>query len=666
MVSSYIWQVPPIIASLYGLRVCEEGPPRFAFQEKPKIFLSHQEEEDFALLPLLKRAISPIYMRDNNSEVVPLLNAALAHLPAIEAQNWKYGLNGMLTNTPSCLQKMELLFPYETAETRKALQEYGAGSLKCEPIPGHLGIWALIPENLAACNESQIWQIFLEQMLQRIGGTPSLYCLYKASCNYQAVSSLDKLQDGLSTNPLRNPILRVSEELYPGAYAIWIAATLLANLAVQKGLIHNCQRQVIENALEAIALFQHSAKHVDRFFEIVADEVFISTSLFHPYTKEQITTAWKDSFITRHPEIRELVQGSWIFSGGMDSITSCLYATGGMPRSLAKNRDYCESVLLCQAKQTNYCDNRQILYVTPNPSFPCEPFPLPDILRQLEEAFSSASPVILIIDATVETYREVDAVHNLLLALNPYFSPTRPFCVCVAKTFVKYTTLGTGKSMAGGVLLLRHPLQSLSLFVDMSQKLDILANELNWSITDDAQFLCHILIACPQSEIALVSNAASNAELFLRECWPGLLHLPGLPFLAVPKHSSNWKIQSTSACTDLRSINVLELVSLVGMEDRDSFSSLCTSFLSLPNLIRFNIGHECRNELLRKYSCLGVLLRNPEETNKKDLTMDFVQKVIEETRSSEKYSDVDLRIFSLTAFASQAFTQPQHGICILL
>lgn len=177
--------------------------------------------------------------------------------------------------------------------------------------------------------------------------------------------------------------------------------------------------------------------------------------------------------------------------------------------------------------------------------------------------------------------------------------------------------------MAGAIFSLHDGVTSEFLSCDSHMALR--TQHLAWHVTDDAQMLAHILSTCPGSESKLVENASVNAMFVQQWCWSYATVTPCLPFLAMPKADARWCVQDDlkadchSVCSagalshteasasraqtgagapsgstrkqttrmPIRLISLSSILSLLGFEDRDSFSCECTflhGFLSLPSL----------------------------------------------------------------------------------
>eukprot|EP01105_Mastigella_eilhardi_P008279 TRINITY_DN2018_c0_g1_i4.p1 TRINITY_DN2018_c0_g1~~TRINITY_DN2018_c0_g1_i4.p1 ORF type:complete len:785 (+),score=164.75 TRINITY_DN2018_c0_g1_i4:147-2357(+) len=658
------------VAGAYGLRVCELGEPRYAHVAAPTPDALDAAD---AFLPCVRRRTSPVYMRDNNAEAKSLFAGVLARVAGGHQRKLRYELDAMLTNSPAVLRKLETLLPQHAARLRQALEEAGAAPiLVCAPTPAP-GVWLLRPDSDAPFAEGEAWQLLLEAALNRLGGMPSLYALRRGAdppAGPTSAAAVIPSPKDIFSSPLECPRLCVRRRTNPGAYVLWQAALKLAHVAASRGLLHDCQRAVVENAVDGIAAFQDSAAHVARFFEVLADELAVGTALTHPFTADQLHDAWRSTFTNRYPASAPLLHAAYFFSTGMDAITSSMHACGGPPVSLAPERDYCELVALCDARQ--FPDRRMLFYLTPNPSFPCEqPFHLDAVLQRLRDALGEdpQAPVVLLVDATVETgMQEKDSLWKLLAAVTPLvLAADGRLSLLLAKSFVKYATLGTGKAMAGGVLLLRHPQpQKERPFLDeLATCLAELERELNWAASDDAQFLGLVFAACPHAELAIIDNACDNASYFARECWPGVVHTPGLPFVSIPRQLGRWSLRG-------HLITTLEVAALAGMEDRDSFSSLCTSVLRLPDIVRINVGQESRRELLHRFSCLGPLLGRPEQHRfppelTRNTALEAVARLKQQLQGAptvEASQEAELRVRSLDDFIARVFSTQAPAVAV--
>ncbi|KAH3760551.1 hypothetical protein Pelo_7639 [Pelomyxa schiedti] len=662
--------VPASISGTYGLHVCEVPRPEDGGGDSRKSGADEDDRGRDPFLPDLWRKLSPVYMRDNNDQVQPLLEQVASMIPSKDETKWVWGQNVFLVNCPDIVEKMTAVFPSMLEDINKSL---GSGApLVCSETP-FPGIWAL-HNSMPAVAKSWQMEYFIIKLINHLGATPSLYTLFQVASSSGPVAHVTSTTESnqFPSSPLDCPQLCASKTRSPGAYIVWLASIRLAQASAVNGLVLEKQRHIIESAIDSIVIFQNSSVHVARFFEVVANELSIGLCMKHPYDIGNFREAWWRIFSQRHPTFVHFHHSEYLVSSGMDAITSCLHAAGGMPTSLVPGRDYIEAKALCLAPQTvSHPDGRIIFYFTPNPSFPFEPFSLEAIKSKLSEPLAEGKPVILIVDITVETYKPLDSASAFLASLHDFFSSGLPLCLLIVKSFVKYATLGTGKAMGGGILLVRDSRTPIPLFDQMESSFRNHQDSLNWISTLDGQFLTHILKFCPRAEIDFITNASHNTEFFHQECWDQVAITPGLPF-ATRLRSAKWKLwdeqeqpsphsktttTATASTTPTPTIlNSARIAEMVGMEEKDSFSSLHTSFLTFPSFIRFNIGQETHKELLQKYSALGLLFRDESGPGAKTPVSKLtIENAITEASHMSHPED---RILSLKKFSLKAFPEP--------
>jgi hypothetical protein len=67
------------------------------------------------------------------------------------------------------------------------------------------------------------------------------------------------------------------------------------------------------------------------------------------------------------------------------------------------------------------------------------------------------------------------------------------------------------------------------------------------------------------------------------------------------------------------------LATLLPFEDRDSFSSIMSSFLAMDSVVRFNTGQESRLQLIEKFYACGKFLKPQEGRIPKEITWDTIK-----------------------------------------
>ena len=68
-----------------------------------------------------------------------------------------------------------------------------------------------------------------------------------------------------------------------------------------------------------------------------------------------------------------------------------------------------------------------------------------------------------------------------------------------------------------------------------------------------------------------------------------------------------------------------KLATVLPLEDRDSFSSIMSSFLAMDSVVRFNIGQESRSELIEKFYACGKFLTPQTGRIAKEITWEMVR-----------------------------------------
>jgi len=230
--------------------------------------------------------------------------------------------------------------------------------------------------------------------------------------------------------------------------------------------------------------------------------------------------------------------------------------------------------------------------------------------------------VSLIIDATIELKQ--DSLRLVLCDLIPYIE-SGSLLVLISKSHQKYATFGMAKVMSGCNLWLYNRNanynssntnnDTVSRFESVMSRLE---TALKWDQLEESQLMAHLLRFAGDQELAFVSRAAENAHFVSSFCFGDTAsatttaatnHIfeSGLPFITLSK-GARWAFQGDSSPTkSARSLPDLLHRSLP-FEDRDSFSSLSTSFLAMVSVVRFNVGQESKSQLIEKFFAMARLL----------------------------------------------------------
>jgi len=194
-------------------------------------------------------------------------------------------------------------------------------------------------------------------------------------------------------------------------------------------------------------------------------------------------------------------------------------------------------------------------------------------------------------------------------------------------------------------------------FIQCQERLKSIEDQLKWYELDEMQLLVHILKYAPRQEFKFISRAADNAK-FVNDLWPCDVanqdaFALGLPFVTKGKSGTRWAFQHDNQKGNTRVLHVSKLATLLALEDRDSFSSIVSSFLTMDSVVRFNIGQESKEQLLEKIYALGVLLK-PSQKIPNEVNMKTIEKFMEELK--EKDDNLSCyKMASLLDFACRVF-----------
>lgn len=224
--------------------------------------------------------------------------------------------------------------------------------------------------------------------------------------------------------------------------------------------------------------------------------------------------------------------------------------------------------------------------------------------------------VVLVIDVTIEKYELESIMSNVINTLT-HLLDSHKLCLVFSKSFQKYATLGLAKSMAGtNIVFFGTGFRTASESTFFMARLAELEANSQAEFCDDFQLVSHILDCSSESELLLTVQAGLNSQYvcynLMQPTWGDALTAnSGLPFIAFDKACSRWTIQIGNT---QKLMYLANLVGSLALEDRDSFSSINTSFLSMTLVVRLNIGQESKAELIEKLFAFGTLLQ-PQSRN---------------------------------------------------
>jgi hypothetical protein len=173
--------------------------------------------------------------------------------------------------------------------------------------------------------------------------------------------------------------------------------------------------------------------------------------------------------------------------------------------------------------------------------------------------------------------------------------------------------------------------------------------------------ICFLLCHCYDDEIILTETAASNANVIqtlLRK--EDVLFVCGLPFVCQLKSDARYVVHNTK-------ISLAQMCSLLLLEDRDSFGSLNSSFLSMPSVVRINAGwSESEEQLFERFFAVGILLQSQKQrTRPTEIKESVILHHISISNSTKEH--VSLLFFALCVLGPHGgFVEPLLKGCYVL
>jgi hypothetical protein len=212
---------------------------------------------------------------------------------------------------------------------------------------------------------------------------------------------------------------------------------------------------------------------------------------------------------------------------------------------------------------------------------------------------SKSDPGVLVLDATLEQ-RAADGKSDLadvIEKLQPLIDSGQ-LKIVLCKSYQKYTSLGSGKIMAGAVTVIGRDDAKTRL---ANSKLREAEQDLGWINNDESQLLVHMLGHAQDDELKLIDEATRNAAFVDAFCLRKthqidagmILREEDLPFLLLNTLNARRAMQILARQVELRT----------------SFGFLGTSMLDVGReLLRLTVGRESREELVEKHYALGWML----------------------------------------------------------
>lgn len=503
-------------------------------------------------------------------------------------------------NSPTIPERMLILFHQEFYEM---VADYIISPSKFAGIHLLTITWKASEHVLCDKYESKV-----RYFLARVGGIVSVYDLLSVSQPYSSLTETriayqhqNHSKDG--TESSSNLILDISRRMHRGFCSIFkkdSESPLIANISAE-----------VELALEGIASENSGSLRAVRLFESIADEIFVALHHFRPLNAPKaIHQAGVERYCTDLSRVRF---NTFLFTGGMDSLTAALvstvrsfeevFHTRPSVRPFSPDGDYLELAYLLDDYYNfgkKVCaEEGTVIILNLAPSAPRSTLNIKVVVDALEEIIALGKPVVIIMDVTIENLGES---HVILNAVDRAIANNSEVACLLCKSLQKYATLGLAKASGGAVYSFTSDSTfSAAVLKSMTRE----AEALNWSRTPDAQLIAFLCEFCADDELKLLERAAANTK-YVHNLWPSEDEsdnfVANLPFILKSKNRARWVFNK-------QTLLLPTIATAIGLEDRDSFASNHSAFLTMPETVRFNIGQESEMRLFEMFQAPGKVLK---------------------------------------------------------
>jgi hypothetical protein len=569
---------------------------------------------------------STTYLRDGHDAVDGLFREVMgkANLPQLVLPDQRFLVNADI------LEKLEILLGpannnqslyHKLLENPPTIEDVGSG-LKVLNVRFRAGNLAEQDAFMGETNKLDA----LKHILNTIGATPSTYI---------AEAFMQPALAPLASNPALNNDAKVDDILASPAMAelgklaeqhtgMGAMASASHNLIQglfgripqnQNGnpLIDNALQQ-IEKLVEVMVASGEQPENFSKAFNFLIEELQIVLAEAKPYTPEHFEGGLSMVRYERLPVLADVPpEGITVgyASSGMDALSTAFAAAKSMHGAQVDqviqggdNLNYFEVPELLKGGQLGNA-NEPIITAALNPSTPQASVNIQELAAKVNRRIEDHNPTTLILDVTIES--DKTKLNDLMTALKPKIDDGS-LNVILCKSYQKYGSLGSAKIMAGSITMINNGDAKFNdakqFMTDSCDRLGNLAVDgTGKMIKGESQFLTHLIRCTHPDEIELIKDAAHKAQFIDRFVWPPSSDRPldssvaSLPFVV------RSDAVGTSAAGRLK---------VVGIEERDSFSFLNTSFLKIsppgsPVFLRLNPGHESPTRMVEQFFAVGHL-----------------------------------------------------------
>jgi hypothetical protein len=387
----------------------------------------------------------------------------------------------------------------------------------------------------------------------------------------------------------------------------------ISDVAAADPLVKNALAN-LDKLVSGMAACADDATRFSQLYDLFVEEMFLVLARARPYTADDFRAGTVNSLKERAPALKTLAKDveikPFLVASGMDALSSALIGAQehhggkvGVDRD-ESDKSYFETAGLLDHAQ-GVKGKGPVLLAALNGSTPVadgkglkQAGGVIDLVTRKLEATKPAL-VTLILDITIEKGGDEGKTDLALIFENPPIKQAIDegrLSVVLCKSYQKYSTMGSGKIMAGNLTLVGKPEATAGI----AKLLHEAEKENNPYDGDEAQLMTHMLTKGAQDETALLQHATANATLLHQQCWPKNSEATpfeeGLPFVMAPQQV---KVGG-------KEVNTMDLCAKMGVDWRESFSFQQSSCLATYSNVRINTGQESDAGCLEKLFVVGL------------------------------------------------------------
>lgn len=396
----------------------------------------------------------------------------------------------------------------------------------------------------------------------------------------------------------------------------------------------------LNNIVDSLKAKQNNMLNSARLYELVMDELFMILARVAPYKHTDFATAVIRNYKSRIPELekgnlKNINPTVCIDSSGMGALSTALAAAlndygKGCRIEFIGDQNYFEFPTFVKLFCSENIDSKnnkppKIFLATLNPSSPTGTYDLQHVKIAMEKKLKTAGldknkadSVTLILDITVEIDEgDQGQLNNILKGFSAEILSGQ-LNIIFAKSLQKYPSLGAAKIMSGVAIAINSGHENFKKSTDFLNKA---IKESNFIVFDENQLMTHFMENAAEYELKMIQNGITNAAFVSKNCWQKSqydnVHVPHLPFLKKKPgvFCGDFKLEKIEIIKDL----VVDILNYVlersGVEGRDSFSFLNSSYLQYLGSYRITIGQESNDRLREKFYAIGLLVTGIDELN---------------------------------------------------